>query len=60
MALFEVASVNRLVIENALQSKFADFEDSVLHESARHAGIIGLTTISCIYPLYTANYKLFQ
>ena len=38
MALFEVASVNRLVIENALKSKFADFEDSVLHESARHAG----------------------
>ncbi len=38
MSLFEVASVNRLVIENALDSKFADFEDSVLHESARHAG----------------------
>ena len=38
MALFEVASVNRLVIENALKSKFSDFEDSVLHESARHAG----------------------
>ncbi len=38
MALFEVASVNRLVIENALVSKFSDFEDSVLHESARHAG----------------------
>jgi predicted nucleic acid-binding protein len=38
MALFEVASVNRLVIENALQSKFTDFEDAVLHESARHAG----------------------
>ncbi|MEA3464500.1 MAG: PIN domain-containing protein [Thermodesulfobacteriota bacterium] len=38
MALFEVASVNRLVIKNALNSKFSDFEDSVLHESARHAG----------------------
>ena len=38
MALFEIAPVNRLVIENALQSKFTDFEDSVLHESARHAG----------------------
>ena len=38
MALFEIASVNRLVIENALKSKFSDFEDSVLHESARHAG----------------------
>ena len=39
MALFEVAPVNRLVIDNALQSKFTDFEDSVLHESARHAGV---------------------
>ncbi len=38
IALFEIASVNRLVIENALKSKFTDFEDSVLHESARHAG----------------------
>jgi len=38
MALFEVASVNRLVIENALKSKCIDFEDSVLHESARYAG----------------------
>lgn len=38
IALFEVASVNRLVIENALKSKFTDFKDSVLHESARHAG----------------------
>ena len=38
MSLFEVASVNRLVIEDALTSKFADFEDAVLHESARHAG----------------------
>ena len=39
MALFEIASVNRLVIESALNSKFTDFEDSVLHESARHAGV---------------------
>jgi predicted nucleic acid-binding protein len=38
MALFEVASVNSLVIENALKSKCIDFEDSVLHESARYAG----------------------
>lgn len=38
MALFEVAPVNRLAIENALKSNCIDFEDSVLHESARHAG----------------------
>ncbi len=39
MGLFEIAPVNRLVIEDALNSKFTDFEDSVLHESARHAGV---------------------
>jgi len=39
MALFEVAAVNRMVIESALKSKFTDFEDSVIHESARHAGV---------------------
>lgn len=39
MTLFEVAAVNRIVIESALNSKFTDFEDSVLHESARHAGV---------------------
>ncbi len=38
MALFEVASVNRLVIENALKLKFSDFGDSIMHESAKHAG----------------------
>ncbi len=44
IALFEVASVNRLVIENALKSKFTDFEDSILHESARHAGAAYIIT----------------
>ena len=44
MALFEVASVNRLVIETALKSKFIDFEDSVLHEAARHAGAMYIIT----------------
>ena len=39
MALFEIASVNRVVIENALLAKFTDFEDAVLHEAARHAGV---------------------
>ncbi len=39
MGLFEVASVNRIVIESALKLKFTDFEDSVLHESAKHTGV---------------------
>ena len=38
LSLFDIASVNRVVIENALKSNFSDFEDAVLHESARHAG----------------------
>lgn len=39
MVLIEVAAVNRLVIENALESKFTNFEDSILHESTIHAGV---------------------
>lgn len=61
MALFEIASVNRLVIENALKSKFSDFEDSVLHESARHAGAEYIITRNIkdfkksTIPVYTAT-----
>ena len=38
LSLFEIAPVNRLVLENALNSRFADFEDAVLHEAACHVG----------------------
>jgi len=38
LSLFEVAPVNRAVIENALDLGFSDFEDAVLVEAARHAG----------------------
>ncbi len=38
LSLFVVAPVNRVVLENAVASKFADFEDAVLHEAACHAG----------------------
>jgi hypothetical protein len=38
LSLFIIAPVNRLVLENALSSKFSDFEDAVIHEAARHAG----------------------
>ncbi len=43
LALFVVAPVNRVVLENAAASKFSDFkfsdfEDAVLHEAACHAG----------------------
>lgn len=36
--LFEVAPVNRTVLEGALVADFTDFEDAVLHEAAKHIG----------------------
>ena len=42
--LFEVAAVNRPVLEEALKSKFPDSEDAVIHEAARYAGVQGLVT----------------
>jgi hypothetical protein len=38
LSLLIVAPVNRMVLENAAASKFADFEDAVLSEAACHAG----------------------
>ena len=39
MGLFEVAPVNRPVIEEALQSRMTDFEDSVLAHAGNLAGV---------------------
>ncbi|MBU4200809.1 MAG: hypothetical protein KKG09_04375 [Verrucomicrobia bacterium] len=38
LALFEIAPVNRAVLEEALKSKLADFEDAVLDQAERLAG----------------------
>lgn len=38
LSLFEVAAVNRLVIERALRSRIRDFEDAVLDEAGQLAG----------------------
>ena len=38
LSIFEVAPVNRSVLESALKSGFSDFEDGVLHEAARQYG----------------------
>lgn len=38
MDLFEIAPVNRAVLEGAFQSKIADFEDAVLEQAGRLAG----------------------
>lgn len=44
LKLFEVAPVNRVVLEGALVSGFIDFEDAVLHEAGRSVGADALTT----------------
>jgi predicted nucleic acid-binding protein len=44
MSLFEVAPVNRHVLESALVADFCDFEDSVIHEAACHVGAEAIVT----------------
>lgn len=44
LALFEIAPVNRLVLESALESNFTDFEDAVLHAAAIHSGAQSIVT----------------
>lgn len=42
--LFEVAPVNRHVLESALASDFGDFEDAVINEAACHVGVEAIVT----------------
>jgi predicted nucleic acid-binding protein len=44
LSLFEVAPVNRHVLESALVLDFNDFEDAVIHESACHVGADAIIT----------------
>lgn len=44
LGLFEVAPVTRAVLTDALDLEFADYEDAVLHEAARHAGAAAIVT----------------
>lgn len=44
LSLFEIAPVNRSVLESAQELAFADFEDAVLHEAARHANVDAIVT----------------
>jgi len=39
ISLFEIATVNRPVIERALVSKIRDFEDAVLYEAGQMSGV---------------------
>ena len=44
LKLFEIAPVNRLILEDALEISFSDFEDAVLHASAIHCGLQAIVT----------------
>ena len=44
LSLFEVAPVNRHVLESALELDFIDFEDAVIHEAASHIGVDAIVT----------------
>jgi len=44
LSLFEVAPVNRHVLESALAVDFNDFEDAVIHEAACHVGADAIVT----------------
>lgn len=44
LTLFEVAPVNRPVLEAALVIDFKDFEDAVIHEAACHVGADAIVT----------------
>ncbi len=44
LKLFEIAPVNRLVLQDAIESGFSDFEDAVLHAAALHCGVQAIVT----------------
>ena len=44
LRLFGVAPVTHLVLTDALDAGFSDYEDAVLHEAARHAGMHCIVT----------------
>ena len=44
LGLFDIAPVNRGVLADALALGLDDYEDAVLHEAARHAGLPAIVT----------------
>ena len=42
--MFDVVPVNKIVLQNALKSKFLDFDYAVLNESAVNSGVDGIVT----------------
>ena len=44
LQIFKVSQVDKVTLESALSSKYNDYEDSVLHESAVREGLDGIVT----------------
>jgi len=44
LSLFEIAPVNRVVLETAKDLKFKDFEDAVIYSSAIHSNVDAVIT----------------
>lgn len=44
LMIFEIAPVNRLVLEDATKTELPDFEDAVLHEAGNHVGVNAIVT----------------
>lgn len=44
LKIFHLAPVNRAVLEDAIDSKFTDYEDSVLYQSAKHSRLDAILT----------------
>ncbi|MCB2262901.1 MAG: PIN domain-containing protein [Candidatus Thiosymbion ectosymbiont of Robbea hypermnestra] len=44
LSIFEIAPVNRTVLAEAVELQFDDYEDAVLHEAAKQAGLQGIVT----------------
>ena len=42
LQLFEVAAVNRTILENAVSANFSVFENAVLYQTAAQAGVLGI------------------
>lgn len=61
LGLFEVAPVNRQVLESALVTDFNDFEDAVIYAAACHVGIEAIVTrnkkdfITSRIPVYSSE-----
>lgn len=42
--IFDISNINRVVLEDALESKFSDYEDAVIYQSAVHAKLEAILT----------------